>query len=72
MSYYVVVLEDGRARVVVVLANENPDAATEQFVRLDSYASMEEAQQRCDIENDPVKRELFLYGELKVQPPRPD
>jgi len=70
MSHYVVVLEGGRARIAVVQANENSDAATEKCVRLECYPSMEEAQQRCDIENDPVKRELYLFGDLKVQRPK--
>lgn len=67
MAYWLVVLTPGGlAEVVEVLVGENPNAVAEEYVVLDSYSSKAQAEQRRDVENDPVQREAFISGQLKI------
>ncbi len=52
--------------MVEVLVGENPNAVAEEYVVLDSYSSKAQAEQRRDVENDPVQREAFISGQLKI------
>jgi hypothetical protein len=60
-GYYVVALIDGRAEII---ETDDPNGIT--LVCLGAYASLGEAEQRRDIENDPYKRALFASGKLRV------
>jgi hypothetical protein len=65
--HFAVLRNDGRAAVISVPLGDNPNAVAEGYNVLEDYSTPEAAEERCEIENDPAKRELFVYGELKVR-----
>jgi hypothetical protein len=66
-GYYLVVLDSPRAEVIEVPEGDSPNYTAANHNVLDSYTIRSEAQERCDIENDPVKRGLHAPGKLKVR-----
>jgi len=58
---YVVVLKDGRAEML-----ETTDPNGVEHPILDSYASIDRARRRCEVENDAEQRSLFQAGKLRV------
>jgi hypothetical protein len=65
-EYFLVVLQNGRAEVVDVPNGESPNDVAKNYYLLDSFLVRAEAQERCHVENDPIKRELLMSGKLKV------
>jgi len=64
-EYYLAVLTRGRAEVIDVPPGESPNETAKQYHLLDSYVVRAEAQERCDVENDPIKRGLLMSGKMK-------
>lgn len=67
MSFYLVVLEDGRAKVVPVPDDVTPNVFSHDYVVVDQFTVLTEAEERCAIENDPTKRALMSRGKLKIK-----
>lgn len=70
-QYYFAALKNGRAEVVTAPSGLSPndcaqDCGAEGYCILDAYIVKAEAEQRCDVENDLVKRELLVEGKLRV------
>ena len=69
--YYFAAWKNGRAEMLTVPAGESPnsfwqDRVADGYSFLDEYTVETEAQERCTIQNDPTKYELFMMGKLKV------
>ena len=65
-SDLVVLNSEGRAELKSIPDMEHANSFAAQFVVLGSYNTSSRAEQRRAIENDPVKRELFITGRLKL------
>lgn len=64
MTYALVLAKSGRA---LVIGTEKPELLAHVILGL--YATREEAEGRCEVENYPEKRKLFLAGKLQFKSP---
>jgi hypothetical protein len=70
MEYHLAALENSRARVITVPRGESPSGLASGCHVLNSYIVKAEAQERCNLENDPARSELLTSGQLKVHKTR--
>lgn len=66
MRYAVVLAKSRRALVI-----GTPDPYRLPHIVLAVYNTRTEAERRCEIENDPDQRALFLAGKLELPPSNP-
>jgi hypothetical protein len=62
MPYYFVVMKGGWAEIVTVPPGESPNEIAKGYYVLAQSTIQAEAQQRCDDENNPIRREALLLG----------